>query len=590
LGISTAEDWLPEGNCRMYRLALVLILAGGGAGIVSAQGAPPEAAQAQAENGTPAAGPAREFSLQQELSLDLIDLGALEAAIRQQPGHEVLRLGLRDCVEMALRANPDIEIAGLEPQKAAADLMAARGEFDPVLQGEFRKSHSSQSIDQQIRVYGGDSFAGITSIESYDTDVQFGLSGKLQTGTRYSVMYDQNLEESTYGGFYEEYRGQVTFTLTQPVLRGFGPAVNRVYVRQAANARAIGEAQLRLNVLNLVHEVILAYWELAGAVETLNVRRESLENAERLFEINRKRREIGTAADIDVLQAKAGVATRQSDLIAARAAAADAGDRLKSLLFLQSGAYFSFAEIVPRERPSPDPGTVFKPEDYEAGVQASVEKALRKRPEIRMADLQIDNAELEAMRARNEMLPQLDISGTYLQGGRDHRRKDMIYGIREKQDYMYSWGVTGSVPIGNRAARGTYRKARLTAREMAVRKSDTLQTLMENVHLAARAVMKNRLLLESEEQARRLQEANVAAEEKRLRLGVTTSFQVLQVQEDLTLAQTREVQARIAWEKALAGLQLAEGTLLENLGIEFTAEDADLDTGFFKSIRPRWEF
>ena len=101
--------------------------------------------------------------------------------------------------------------------------------------------------------------------------------------------------------------------------------------------------------------------------------------------------------------------------------------------------------------------------------------------------------------------------------------------------------------------------------------------------------MTNHILVESNRQARRLQEVNVVAEEKRLRLGVTTSWQVLQVQEDLTAAQTLEVQSQTAYEKALTDLLLAEGTLLENWNIAFEPpEEADA-IGYFGSMMPHWK-
>jgi len=73
--------------------------------------------------------------------------------------------------------------------------------------------------------------------------------------------------------------------------------------------------------------------------------------------------------------------------------------------------------------------------------------------------------------------------------------------------------------------------------------------------------------MESNRQTVRLQEANVSAEEKRLQLGTTTSYQVLLVQEDLAAAQVQELQAHIAYEKSLVDYQLATGTVLRELGI-----------------------
>ena len=84
-------------------------------------------------------------------------------------------------------------------------------------------------------------------------------------------------------------------------------------------------------------------------------------------------------------------------------------------------------------------------------------------------------------------------------------------------------------------------------------------------------------------------EVEETAEEKRLRLGVTTSFQVLQIQQDLTTARLQELRALISYETALVDLQIADGSLLDNLGIKLEVSDTETPVGYWESIRPRWE-
>jgi outer membrane protein TolC len=69
-------------------------------------------------------------------------------------------------------------------------------------------------------------------------------------------------------------------------------------------------------------------------------------------------------------------------------------------------------------------------------------------------------------------------------------------------------------------------------------------------------------------------------------LGVTTSFQVLEVESDLTLARTQHIQAQVNYQKALADLRLAEGALLDTFGIEFEAPEAEKPVSYFRSILP----
>lgn len=482
-----------------------------------------------------------------------------------------------------MQQNPDVLIAAYEPRLASTDEFSAKGEFDPVWQTNFNFLRAQAALSQQEIVFGG-----ISGVDQYQTTFDTGISGKLHTGTVYNLVLNISREQSTFGQFITDYQSQGVLTLSQPLLRGFGREVNRVRIIAARNNIVAGEEQLRLTIMNTVAEVIKAYWDLVGALEAVKVREESLANAERLYEIADTRREIGTAADIEVLQSKAGVATRQSDLVAARSAVTDASSRLKLLLGLMEKDRFSKALVVPIDRPNLDELEIYDIDTMETNLDNSVEAALEKRPEVKIAELQITNAALDEKRARNEMLPQVDVNWSYGQGGRAQTSRDSLYGVRDANDFFYSYGFQATVPLRNRAARGQHTRTKLMRDQMEVRLDQARQQVMFGVHLALQQVVTNSILVESNRQATRLQEANVIAEENRLRLGVSTPWQVLQVQEDLTLAQTQGLQAQIAYEKALVDLELAEGAILDKLDITFEAPSAVSPTGYFEGITPRW--
>ena len=170
------------------------------------------------------------------------------------------------------------------------------------------------------------------------------------------------------------------------------------------------------------------------------------------------------------------------------------------------------------------------------------------------------------------------------QGKRGPLSNDVFEGIFSRDDNMFSIGVKGQVVLGNRAARGAFTRADLTAKQAETKLERTKQELMLRVRLATRALYTSQILIESNKQLSKLQETNVAAEEKRLRLGVSTSYRVLQMQTDLLAAQTQEVQARIGYEKALVDLRLAEGTVLDSLGIEFEAPEPEPPVTFVRGI------
>jgi outer membrane protein TolC len=422
-----------------------------------------------------------------------------------------------------------------------------------------------------------------------NNDGTVGIGGKLVYGTQYALQGNWGSEETSYGNIGKQYNALLGLTLTQPVLRGFGRKYNTVRIQQAKNMRTMSDAQVKLAMLNTVGDVVKGYWGLVGAVETASVAQESLRNAERLLQINEARRRIGTAADIEVLQAKAGVAVRQSEWIAARTRATDASDMLKQALVMKDGDLFSKSIIVPTDRPNPSNAGLFDFADFDASLDAGVQRALANRPEMTMSDMELANAQLEVYKSRNEMLPQFDVTGVYGQGGRESTLGNAVEGIWNKQNFNWSIGMQGAVAINNRAARGMNTRSRVLERQAEERRKQVEVSLQAAVHVAARGVKTSQILVESTHQAVRLQEANVTAEEKRLRLGVTTSFQVLRVQEDLTSAQLQELKTLIAYETSLVDLQIADGTLLDNLGLKLEFTDTETPVSYWESIKPRWE-
>lgn len=513
-------------------------------------------------------------------NIELLDIDTLRSIYEPKDEKDLFKLSLADCIALALKQNNDILIAEIEPQVSATEVYTAKGEFDPGWKTTAQYLNAAQSVNQQLARFGG-----ITSIRQYQTTIDSTIGGKLHTGTQYAMVFDLSKEENTYGKFIEDFSTTLSFQLTQPLLRGLGRGYNTFRIKAARNMQESNEWQLRLTVMNTVAQVTKAYWDVVGAVEAIKVAEGSLSNAKRLLTINETRRQIGTAADLEVLQAKAGVSSRQNDLVNATARAVDAGDILKQYLDLRDGDFLSKARIVPLDRPGSEDVTLATADDFNKSLDDAVAIAVEKRPEIRIAALTIDNAELDAEHSRKDLRPQLDLTGSISQGGRNHYLSEALTGIPNRSDTAFTYGFQATIPLGNRSARGAYERSELRAEQAGRQLQKARTAIMTNVHLAVRNMETNRILVKNSRQAVAMQEANVNAEEERLRLGVTTSWQVLQVQEALTAVQTQELQSRIAYEKARIDLQTAKGTLMEDLGVDYDMPEAEKPIGFFEALK-----
>jgi outer membrane protein TolC len=586
----------------------------------------------QGTDSQPVPAPNQQPTLCQKADFELIDFNRLQEIAETADGLKIVRMTLQECIQLALENNPDLQVVKYEPLKFGADALATRGEFDPLLSGQVSYSESLQAAltapqtREQLLLRGLQTVSGglqataiglqtaeqllslsannvptsssvgqITSLFQSESELgtksrnltdRVSVTGTLHTGTVYDASLALNGDASPYGYSPWEWSGGLTLTVSQPLLRGRGNAVNTARIHIAENAAKTAESRVRLAVMSVVSDVIKAYWDLVGAFENVSVRGQALANAERLLDLSRKRLSIGSAARKEVLEAKAGVAMRQTDLANAQWQARNAENAVKALLNMRDNGVFSSARIVPIDRPGED---AFDPDIFknqEEQVAKSIELALKNRPEMTVGDLEIKTSEIECRRTANELLPDLSITGSVFQGRHGYEWEGVLGGIVRRNDHSSAVGLVASVPLGNRSARGAAQRAGFTLKQAKQELERTKLNLMLKVRLATDAVRATRILVETNHQATQLQVANVAAEEESLRIGISTSYRVLLIQQDLALAQTQEVDARVEHEKALVELRFDEGTLLDSLGIDFASPGQEPPVVLKRDARP----
>ncbi len=132
----------------------------------------------------------------------------------------------------------------------------------------------------------------------------------------------------------------------------------------------------------------------------------------------------------------------------------------------------------------------------------------------------------------------------------------------------WSAGLNLTVPLGNRAAEAGYTQAALQEDQSRVSLRNLELQITAQVREAVRRIDTNAKRVEAARVARALAEEQLRIEQRRLRAGVSTTFNVLQFQRDLTAAQATEVQAVSDYQKALVNLERVRGTVLEKFKLE----------------------
>lgn len=482
-----------------------------------------------------------------------------------------LKLSLAESIRLAAAQNLGVQIQRYDWAEAGQSLREAYGPFDWFTTADIEHRSTESPVSSQA-----------TASSSRNTFANFGVSQLLPTGGTYSVNFDNNRQVQT-GGFTTvspAYGSSLQFSLQQPLLRNFGMDINRRQITIARNTLGINNEEFRRLLMTTVVSVEQAYLNLVYARRFVDVQKEALFLARDQARITQIRINVGASAPLDILQPRVQIATTEEALIAAVASVRDAEDQLRALLNLPQDEWDR--PIVPTEAVTYTPMSI--------NVQDSVARAMELRPELRESQLTTANAKVQYTYARNQVRPKLDAIVNYTAAGLGGRAPivdpatDQIIGY-DTTGYPHafgqvlsntfpSWtaGVLVGVPILNIGARAEAKRAELEVDRTRALEDQTRQTIALDVRNTARAIDTAAKEITATRTAREAAEQNLDAERKRYENGMTTIFQVLQIQQQLSDARARELQALVSYNQAVAAYHRAVGDLLDVRGIEVAPE------------------
>jgi outer membrane protein TolC len=474
-----------------------------------------------------------------------------------------LRLSLRDAVVLALKNNLDIAIANYNPKITAEGIIIQKAVFDPVASLTADGNRTVTPTSSVLAQGQG------TTLATQNFDLR--LHSLARFGAR-TVGLTNNRFDTTSAfaqppnGINPSYTTVFTLSLTQNLLKNFGPDVNTAPIKIARNNQAISVTQLRLQANKVITSVHTAYWNLVFAIENLEVQRRSLRLAKDLEALNRARVRAGVAAPVEVTQAEAQAAAQVQNVILAEKAVRDAEDQLKLIINIPDGERIWARSIMPFDAPPFEVAPV--------SMEASIQEALEKRPEYAEAKLTLLNNDINLRVARNQLLPSLQLQGSIGLNGLNEIDKGFgssysgATGLTSGDFTSWSAALVLTYPLGNRSARSALIQAKLTDDQSRTSLLNLKRQIVSQVREAVRRIEANVQLVESTRLARVLAEEQLRVEQKRLEAGVTTTFNVLQFQRDLASAQAFEVQAITTYNQNLANLELVKGTVLEKNRLE----------------------
>ena len=451
--------------------------------------------------------------------------------------------------------------------------------FDPVLTGNISYGHNT-SLQTSGFLNGQDIVLGRSTVAN------FGLQQGFMTGATAILNFNNsNTFQNTGRLDINPYTtSNMQLQVTQPLLQGFGFAVNNRLIRQAKNSLKVQDYVFKQQVQTTVANVVNLYWDLVSFNQQVKVAQQALATAEKLYNDNKKQVEIGTLAPIAIVQAEAEVATRQQDLTVAQTNVLEQETILKNVLSRQGVASPSIAEarIVPLDRirvPDVEP---VQP------IQDLISVALENRPEVDESKLNIENTKITIQGDRNSLLPALNafaslnnncLAGSpntlpapgFIAGG-GTRIIDPLFGggygtclgqIFSHNFPDYRVGVSLNIPIRNRAAQADYVRDTLTLRQNQLSLQRQTNQIRVDVQNALISLQQARARYQAAVKSRILEEQTLDAEQKKYALGASTIYNVIQIQRDLATSQGNEVTAESNYIKSRNSLDFVTGQILQ---------------------------
>jgi len=373
----------------------------------------------------------------------------------------------------------------------------------------------------------------------------------------------------------------VGINFVQPLLRGFGLAVNRRYIRIANNNRKVSDTVFQQQVIATVSGIVRLYWDLVSLREDVRVRQEAVTSAEQFLSDTRNQVETGTAANVDVTRAQAELSRRKRDLSVAESLVEQQATVLKD--YVTRGKLpddLNGAPVVTTDAMTPPDGT------QGPALSKLVEQALRLRPEAAQVRLQFENSELSLTGSKSALRPALDLIATAQNNGLAGNLLrsagiagdplliggygDALGQVAANNFPNYGVGVQLTVPLRNRAARSDVVRDELTVRQQEIRIRQLEKQIRLDVTNAVIAVEQARASYEATRSERIAQEETLAAEREKLEAGASTNFFVIQFQRDVAAAKSSEISALASYQKSRAALERATGSILSDHHIEMS--------------------
>src|SRR5271156_413617 len=512
-------------------------------------------------------------------------------------------LTLKEAIYIAIQNNPSLKAAQLDPVASMETVRESNGTFDPNLtaQGDIEKTVIP--VTSSLQTGGGTAFVQ----KFYDWNFGINKVSSVTNGT-WGVTFnnDRSLSNSAFSGVNPAYEPTLALSLSQPLLQNFGWQFATINVRIAESGQKQAQWTYGQALQDFVQKIGGDYCNVVLSEENLEVARAALRFNLDLVRQNAISVKVGTLAPIDLQEAQSAAATSEANVYTAEANLKNSRVQLRQDVMLNPYGTFVPEEIQPLTRPNPQEQTVV---DEERALELAVQYV----PSLGSMREAIRDALLQVKFSENQVLPQLNLGaqfgltstagttpcqarssfssstvpsncsvtnpvpppanlpGTKLPfGGIYGDALDRLWGFTY---YSYAAVLTFQMPLDNAVPRAALAQSRVQYEQQRVLYRAALSQTVVNVESAIADLYADYKRAYATASATYYARQSLHDEQVRFRVGLATTHDLLQFQEEEVSAEGNQVQAEVDLENAKLALAHSDGTLLQAFNINWEVQN-----------------
>ncbi len=509
---------------------------------------------------------------------------------RTKKAGAVLELTMKDAIRLALTNNLDIAIQDFNEDLNRQKVIQTKGFYDPILNFSIGYG-SNESPNTRILDAGLGVDVSTSNSFQLNSNVQQNVPGGGQLALSFNNSRRASNDSFTFMN--PNFGSNFGVDFRQPLWRGFRETSTEHSLKLVNLDSKISDSQFQDTVSRIVQQVQNQYWDLVFAIENHETGRQSMELAIVQHRNNQKRVEIGVMAPIEITKSRAAVAVREQEMIRSEVQIIEAQNGLKRMLAPDPKATIWGLNVLPADKPTE--------RQIAITMDEAINRALERRPELEQVRLQMQRNDIDRKFAKNTSKPDFGLRAFMTSSGTagnvmtralvdtngdgvpDSAEGPWVtvpnapfYGNFGKSmtsafkfNYVnYGFYLTVEMPLWrDRTNEASLAQIAINERRLNSQMKNEQQLVMVDVRNAYEGMQTQKKALDAARVSRQLAEEQLAGENKRFEAGLSTNFEVLQYQNDLSDARVREIQALINVEKAVTALQRSMYTIIDDQDI-----------------------